>query len=333
MKYIKISSVLLVLGVHTAQAEESTRISILRLPSRDADSVREELNDPAKGKRLETMDGVLNRSGVSVLAHFHEVNPWRGPSIDRAFPQGEEFYNYEDPHPFVSLNIEGDQTASTLQEKLAAYITFPTSKKGYWFLQDVGSSINLESNKWLERSSWSDGKETVMLWQFPVVEKKTMAPVGDIESSIDFKLEMRWLRASAVDCDTLGKATQETREKASLWIAARAHLQREGMFRMKKRTGQKVVWGFSNGMITGRGDDLTMEDEEFYVVNKFSQVQEPIKVNWEISFKKQGEEKISTYGMAAVVATGVWDFQMVKDVPGVNVVVYRFSNEENELGK
>ncbi len=330
MPHLAFASLILISLSFYTMAEESTRIVLLQVPLKEADLIRLELNDTTEGASAETMDALLKSRGIKALVEFHENNPWRGDAIAMKYPIGAEVLNLTDPSLFFSVRIEGLQIEDHhFEEMLSTHIELPLTAKKYQSFENLGNLAHPRSGWWQERASWADDQQVMMMWQYSVVKRAPSVTEADEKLKEYFKVEMKWYRATKEDLKILESAKPGYRDKASLWGSKRAKLHKDGMFRQSSSASHPSLWGVSDEKIVGRGDDSAVEQEGFWVSIQFNQRDDLRSVEFEFKTtapKSKGEDDLIQKKVSKITP-GAWDFHVIEEMQGANVVIFRFSNK------
>ena len=323
---ILLSLTLLLLTLFT-NAEETTRLVLLRVPVKEAALIRVELNDATKGSKSEAMDALLKVLGIKELAQFQQTNPWRNEPIAMKLPKDAEFFDLTKPSLFVSMDLAGGELGGGHEEILASAVDLPMTTKKYQSFQNLGNVISPLSGRWQERTSWADEKEAMMVWQYSMVDRKPYVRTAHEKPKEYFKVEMKWYQVTKEDLAILGAAKPEAREKASLWVTKRAKLWKEGMFRLCASLERQAGWMFNDGKIVGRGEEAAVDEDRFCMMTRFTRRDDFRSVEFEFrsTNSKGGDELIQKKD--TIFTPGAWDFQVIEEMQGANVMIYRFSKE------
>lgn len=293
--------------------ESRTRLSFFKLPVSEVGIVRAELVDPANARNPETIDAVTKRLELTVLAQFDQADPWCAEPLNLEKSMGGIQSGGEELALGVKLKIEG---SGNLEVANNAEVTLPTGGKGARFFQVIGGTAIRQPGAWHERCCWSDGKDCLMLWEYPVLEEDSGEAVAQRSSTL--QVEMRWFQASEADITKLGASKPETREKALQWLAGRAKLWREAGYGFKM--GNPSVWQMTQGKHDPeRGESIS--DESFTIQTKCQEEEGKLKMVWTTSVGKKGEEKSTS--LNAEMTSGVWEFLPVQGNPDANVIACR----------
>lgn len=296
-----------------AWGESRTRYSLIRVPSADAAAMRFELASFARGSKLAMLDDSLKKGGGTILAEFTQVNPWHAEPVDLQKVTGKIQAGGEELELGVKLKIEGSGDPLVTH---SAEVTLPTGGKGARFFQMIGGSAIRQPAAWHERCCWSDGKECLMLWEYPVREGESEEEAVQGNSAV--QVEMRWFQANEADITKLGASKPETREKALQWLAGRAKLWREAGYGFK--VGNPSVWQMTQGKHDPeRGESIS--DESFTIQTKCQEEEGKLKMVWTTSVGKKGQEESTT--LNAGMTSGVWEFLPVQGNPDANVIACR----------
>ncbi len=308
----------------SSHAVESTRVVLLQMPAAEVTAARNELNDAAKTLQPGTMDAVMKRRGVSVVAEFKEENPWRGETVELKKDLGEIKFGGEVAHELAAkVRVDdGISTETGIREMLTPEVDLPVAAKSYLQFQSLGNSTILKSGRWTERACWGDGKQTWMCWQYPVVERKPVNPPVPDDGRLDsFHVELHWLRASDADLAKATSSKPETRDKAFAWLSGRAKLWKECGFYIRK--SERMAWTLFDLKLELTGDEVVAEQDGFSVDGEIIADGDSINVDWNLGLTAKSEtiEKKLT----AKIVPGVWHFLPVEGIAGANLVACRFT--------
>ena len=293
--------------------ESRTRFSLLRVPAAATSVVRIELGDPAKGERLETMDALVKQGKIEMISDFTQVNPWISEPIELEKAISGVKVGEEELELGAKLKFEGDGKPEV---SYSVEVTLPTGGKSACFFQVIGGSTIRRPAAWHERCCWVDGKDCLMLWEYPVsetdAEEKAASKIPAVQ------IEMRWFQASESDLSKLAASKPETREKALQWLMGRAKLWREAGYGFK--LGNPSVWQMTQGKHDPeRGESIS--DESFTLQTQCREEAGKLKMSWMTSVQKKGEEKSSS--LSAEMMPGVWEFLPLEGNPEANVIACR----------
>ena len=274
----------------------------------------------------EAMDAVMKRRGLQVLAEFREENPLRNEPVELREELGEiKFGGEVEQELAVKVKVEGGLTPGEgIHELLSPEIDLPAGAKGYRALQSLGNAMTLRSGRWTERCCWGDGKQTWMVWQYPVVERKPEESPGRDDGRWDtFHVELHWLKATDADLAKVAASKPETREKAFGWLAGRAKLWQECGFHSRK--GDRMAWSLYDLKLEMDGTEVVAEQDGFSIDGEITGDGDSLQLNWNLGLTAKSDT--TEQNLTATVVPGVWSFLPVKGVPGANVAACRVTED------
>jgi hypothetical protein len=305
---------------------ESTRVVVLQMPAAEAAAVRAELNDVQKNPEPETMDAVMKRRGLQVLAEFTEQNPWRNEPVELRKELGEIKFGGEVAQELaVKVKVEGGMTPGDgIHELLSPEIDLPAGAKSYRSLQSLGNAMTLRSGRWTERSCWGDGKQAWMVWQYPVVERQPEeSPARDDGRWDSFHVELHWFQATDADLAKVAASKSETRDKAFGWLAGRAKLWQECGFHSRK--GDRMAWSLCDLKLEMEGSEVVARQDGFSLDGEITGDGDSLQLSWNLVLFDNSDT--TEQKLAATVVPGVWHFLPVQGVPGANVAACRVTGD------
>lgn len=291
----------------------STRLLLLRIAPDDALVLRTEFNSPIGESKSEAFEEMVKRKSLDVLADFNVADPWRAEPVGLEKAMGTIESGGERLDLGVKLKFEG---RGKPEVSYNAEITLPSGGKGAGFFQAIGSTTVHLPAAWHERCCWGDGKEIMMLWEYPVVEVDAKEePMQEVSA---VQVEMHWFRASEVDISKLTASKPETRVKALQWLAGRAKLWREAGYGFKP--GNPCIWQVSHGKHEPE-KGASISDENFIVQTECRDEVGKLRMKWTMISTKMGEDRATT--LKSDMTPEIWEFLPVSGNPDANVVACR----------
>ncbi|MFM2241555.1 MAG: hypothetical protein RLZ97_410 [Verrucomicrobiota bacterium] len=311
-----LAGALAILSAPLSAAKESTRLVALRLPAEEVAAVRAELNAPEKSGKPETMAAVLKRRGVALVADLQQENPWQEERVELEKTTGTLESAGDVLDLGVKLKLWSHRREGGVDARLQAEILLPTGGKGIRQLDGSGEMRLTEPGRWREWLCWGDGKEAVMLWEYPLGFSAGAKPEDD--GRVPVRVEMKWFKAGEADLARLEKSKPETREKALEWLEGRARGWKEAVYSF--RLGNPSIWAVSEGKHEVE-DDLMMAEDGLTIETKGVAVEGSIKLDWDVKARERSKEKDSH--LSATLEPGIWEFLPVEGVAGANLVACR----------
>jgi hypothetical protein len=303
----------LVLTSVTSDAIEQTRLVALRLPPDAVAEVRAELLDPLKTSKSETMEQVLKRQGVVLVAELQVENPWREEIIELEKTTGAVEGADERLDLGLFASIRSFRDSGNIDMGLCVEVRLPRGAKKARTLYAIGDDWMIEPGTWREWFFWSDGKEAVMLWEYP--QGFPEAPASQVGDASRLQLETRWFQLEDSDLAQLAKSKPETRENAMKWLEKRTPLRKEMLCTWKHNS--KSGWSEKLGNYS---EKPILEEGLTIHINGFRE-DGAVKVDLTLAVLEQGKESKSE--LSANLVPGVWEFLPVAGMPGANIVACR----------
>ncbi len=301
---------------------ENVQIVVISVPHKDAESVRIELNQSEKNSELGSMDGVLKRKGVSLIAKFTQETPWHAEAVEMSKVMGK--LGAAERNLEVKLTMEGEKVGEKGEEALTAYIELPNTRKNYRSFSSFGHRFELKTGQWQERAAWGDGRDTIMLWQI-VGDDKTTSELKNTSGSKPTRLEMLWLQASKSDLLQMEKATSENRQRAAEWLRGKAQLWKEGCILFK--AGDKISWHAADGALALEDGEEIANEIGIYMEGTVSGEGGELNLKFRAEFGAKNSSKKSEQVIEARCDQNTWSFLRIDGVDNCNSLIYRVVTE------
>jgi hypothetical protein len=295
-----------------AWAGEASVFRVLRVPAGEAVAVRSALLDPEVGAKEESLEDWIGPRRIDVLATFRQKDPWDGSVMRREESMGQIEHGGEILELGINLEMEGQSDRPELRYGIE--VTLPMGAKKERFFQVLGITRKVRAGGWVERCCWSDGRDAVMLWEYPAAsadeDPERLRPIVHVE--------LRWFQAAEADGAKLGASGPETREKALKWLEGRVKLRREAVYDFQ--FGNPGCWMMSEGKhdpVNGR----SISDDYFAIDTKGAEEGGRLKMEWKMTTAKGVKEE--SRSVRAEVEPGVWEFLPLKDDLEANMLACR----------
>jgi hypothetical protein len=319
--YNRISTLALIAFLHIVclhsvlHGAASTRTVYFNVLAKNVLKVRNDLRDPVSGSKLETMDALLKMPGITVLADFHEADPWHGERVELSKYTGAIKSDGEVLDLGVRLET---QRSEGLNVRYDAEITVPTTVKGARCFQALGFTAVTKPDAWCERACWGDGERTWMMWEYSALGDPPQKL--DLKSATYVKVEMQWFQASVTDVAKLAESKPDTREKAMQWLTERAKLWREVGYDSK--LSSPGVWQMSQGKHDPE-KGAAVSDERFIIQTECQEEGGKFGVAFSMTSPDGKKEKVTT--LKADMIPETWEFFPLEGNAKANVVACRVS--------
>lgn len=315
----------------TPQVEADTaRFVVIQCPPEVEREASAELTEARKRGDEATMAAVLKREGVKTLVDSTMPDPWRGEPVSVQGLAGDDLpVQPEMDGKNVIIEVEGFRGKDFVRQQAKIEVRVAGKSKGKIRLLNADLPVVVpELGQWQELARWQDPGGPVSVWQFSErdqAEANLKSPEEDEERWRQFRVEFHGFnlgRAAGV----LDHSTPEAAEKALAALKRGSKTWGEGSFSCSmERRGRWQV--FHDTIEEGAHVERDTESVEMSIsTNGRDLIAEGIVDN-----NSRGKATSGSW-FKGYVTPGVWQFQEVKDFPGLNLLAWRVMRTDAILG-
>ena len=210
------------LGSAAFAADPLIDLRLLRMDQRTAGLLEKALQDDAADAAMieDKMDALVKGGTLTELARFRKAFAPQGEIL--AFEKGREDIKVADGEVLpggISVETEATAGPSGLVD-LRLALSRAVQEGQNRIHAERTNAASFRSDRWDILSDWGDGKQaTLLIVRFTGTETGGEAP-SDRIAQVQLRSELRWCEPA--DLKTFGRATDETRAKATAWLLGRS---------------------------------------------------------------------------------------------------------------